>query len=106
MYYELREYRVRFEASAWYLERFRTEMVGRLERAGFTLIGAWTVEIGDGTTNDLLWLLQWTDLNERQAALARLQAQEGWADYSKGSAPVMMSVSSRILKPTEFSPLA
>ncbi len=105
MIYELREYKMVMHLQQDFLERFREDLVPGMEKLGFDFLGAWLTYIGPGSHTDLVWLLRWNDLGERDAAFDALHAQPGHPAYVLENGPRMTSVTVRFMHPTEFSPM-
>ncbi len=105
MYYELRRYTTTTSEARAFQAGFASELLPALEEAGFRLIGSWTVEIGDGSGADLLWLLQWGSLAEREQAYNIVRADPRNDEFRRRHAGSLVSVTSTLLKPTDFSPL-
>lgn len=106
MYFELRRYTTAMSAAAEFQRAFQSELLPILEDHGFDLVGAWTVEIGDGGSADLLWLLRWRDLAHRQASLEAARLDPRNDAFRDAHLSLLQSTWSQLLKPTSFSPLA
>jgi len=89
------------------LKRFETATTALFEKHGFKQIGYWTVAIGEGN-QDLVYMLQWESLAERDKKFAAFATDPDWIAARKKSeenGPLVASTSNSILAPTRFSPL-
>lgn len=106
MYFELRRYTTAVSAAAEFQAAFQSELLPVLEDHGFELVGAWTVEIGEGGSADLLWLLRWRNLAHREASLDGVRSDPRNNAFRDAYLGLLQSTSSQLLRPTSFSPLA
>jgi hypothetical protein len=104
--YELRHYRTTLDTASEFQINFGRDLLPALEDCGFDLVGAWTVEIGEGSAADLLWMLRWSTLAERDAAYETVRSDPRNAAFRAANLPFLVATSSEILRPTPFSPLA
>jgi len=105
--YELRRYELFGHNKDALYERFATKTVALFERHGFRQIGYFQTVIGPGP--DLIYLLGWEDLNERQSAWAAFHTDPDWiatrADSTIEHGLLVANTTSQILKPLAFSQL-
>jgi hypothetical protein len=67
--------------------------------------GFWTVAIGE-SNQDLVYILQWDSLAERDKRFAAFQSDPEWIEARRKSeedGPLVASISNSILTPTAFS---
>ena len=105
MLYELRHYKTTLAGATEFQTNFGQDLLPVLQECGFDLVGAWTVEIGDGDSADLLWMLRWPSLSERDAAYERVRSDPRNASFREENLPFLVATSTEILRPTQFSPL-
>jgi len=67
-------------------------------------VGAWFVQIGDLNTVHHLW--QFADLEERRHNREQSWSVPGWADTVHKTVPLIQTMSSKILVPMPWSPVA
>jgi heme-degrading monooxygenase HmoA len=107
MIHELRIYHAMPGRLPALLKRFETVTVRLFEKHGFKQIGYWTVAIGE-SNQDLIYILQWESLAERERKFAAFQADPEWIEArrkSEENGPLITSFSNSILAPTSFSAL-
>lgn len=104
--YELRHYKTTLAAATEFQANFGQDLLPVLKDCGFDLVGAWTVEIGDGNSADLLWMLRWSSLGERDTAYEKVRSDPRNIDFREENLPFLIATSTEILRPTKFSPLA
>jgi hypothetical protein len=108
MVYELRVYHCVPGRLPAILKRFDTVTCRLFEKHGIKQIGFWTVAIGE-SSSDLVYLLQWESLAERDEKFAAFGADPEWiAARTKSEAdggPIVASITNSILRPTSFSAL-
>jgi hypothetical protein len=105
MVYELRTYHCLPGRLPALLKRFETVTVRLFEKHGIKQLGFWTVAIGE-SNNDLVYILQWDSLAERDARFAAFQKDPEWIEARRKSeedGPLLTSISNSILNPTAFS---
>jgi len=108
MIYELRVYRCVPGRLAALLRRLETGGVSLFKRHGIRPVGFWTVEIGPSSSSELVYLLQWESLSERERKYASFLADADWValrDESEKDGPIVASITNYILAPTQFSAL-
>ncbi len=105
MLYELRIYDCAPGRLPALLNRFENTTLKIWDRFGIRQAGFWTTVIGE-SNHQLIYLLQWESLAEREEKWTAFQADPEWqskrADSEK-EAPIVANVSSQILAPTGFS---
>jgi len=105
MVYELRTYHCLPGRLPALLKRFETATIRLFEKHGIKQLGFWTVAIGE-SNNDLVYILQWDSLAERDARFAAFQKDPEWIEARRKSeedGPLLTSISNSILNPTAFS---
>jgi hypothetical protein len=109
MIYELRVYHCVPGRLPAIIKRFATATVGLFEKHGFKQIGYWTVAIGEGSGSDLIYMLAWDSLADRETKFAAFAADPEWIEARAKSeadgGPIVASVTNSILAPTAFSAL-
>ncbi|MFN8508657.1 MAG: NIPSNAP family protein [Dehalococcoidia bacterium] len=87
--------------------RFRDHTLALFEKHGMTNVGYWTNAIG-GRSDELWYILGFTDLAHRERAWAAFAADPAWqavrAESEKDGA-LVHHIENRILSPTNYSPL-
>jgi NIPSNAP protein len=105
MIYELRVYHCVSGRLPALLKRFETITLGLWQKHGIRQAGFWTVAIGE-SNQDLIYLLQWDSLAEREAKWNKFIVDPEWlakrAETERDGA-IVASVSNWILEPTSFS---
>jgi hypothetical protein len=105
MVYELRTYHCLPGRLPALLKRFETATIRLFEKHGIKQLGFWTVAIGE-SSNDLVYILQWDSLAERDARFAAFQKDPEWIEARRKSeedGPLLTSITNSILNPTAFS---
>jgi hypothetical protein len=67
-------------------------------------VGAWFVQVGDLNTVYHLW--QFADLEERKVRREQSWSVEGWGDTVHKTVPLIQTMTSRVLIPMPWSPVA
>jgi hypothetical protein len=87
------------------LKRFETITLDLWKRHGIRQAGFWTVMIGS-SNQDLVYLLEWDSLAEREKKWAAFQGDPEWiakrAETEKDG-QIVASITNAILQPTAFS---
>ena len=107
MIYELRNYHCLPGRLPALLKRFEIATIRLFEKHGFKQVGFWTVAIGE-SNQDLIYILQWESLAERDAKFATFQKDPEWLEARRKSeedGPLVASITNSILSPTAFSAL-
>jgi hypothetical protein len=101
----LYEYRC-YEAEPGRLEdldrRFRDLTVGIFERLGFRQLGFWIPE----GSNQLVYLLAWSDRAESEAKWKAFQSDQEWKEgkaVSERAGPLVATVTTQFWSPTAYS---
>ena len=105
MLYELRVYHCLPGRLPALMKRFETVTVRLFEKHGIKQFGFWTVAIGE-SNQDLVYILQWESLADRDKRLAAFQSDPEWIEARRKSeedGPLVASISNSILSPTAFS---
>jgi hypothetical protein len=104
MLYELRIYEAVPGRLPDLLKRFDTITLPIWERHGIRQAGFWTAEIG--TSNELIYLLAWESLAEREQKFGAFQSDPEWLEKrakTEENGPIVARVRASILRPTSFS---
>jgi hypothetical protein len=107
MIYELRNYHCLPGRLPALLKRFETATIRLFEKHGIKQVGFWTVAIGE-SNQDLIYILQWESLAERDAKFGTFQKDPEWLEArrkSEENGPLVASITNSILSPTAFSAL-
>ncbi|MGI9425841.1 MAG: NIPSNAP family protein [Hyphomicrobiaceae bacterium] len=105
MIYELRIYDCAPGRLPALLNRFENTTLKIWERMGIKQAGFWTTVIGE-SNQQLIYLLQWESLAEREQKWTAFQADAEWQEKraaSEKDAPIVANVASQIIAPTAFS---
>jgi NIPSNAP len=81
MIYELRTYHCLPGRLPALVKRFETATIRLLEKHGIQQLGFWTVAIGE-SNQDLIYMLQWESLAEREQRFAAFQSDPEWIEAS------------------------
>ena len=87
------------------LKRFETDTLRLFEKHGIRQLGFWTVAIGE-SNNDLLLILQWESLAERERKFGAFLEDPEWLEVRRKSEEdgrIEASITNTILVPTAFS---
>jgi len=104
MLHELRVYHVVPGKLPALLKRFETITTKIWERQGIRQVGFWTADIG--TSNVLIYMLEWESLAEREQKWSAFQADPEWNTKraeTERDGPLVARVRNSILRPTRFS---
>jgi hypothetical protein len=107
MIYELRVYHCMPGRLPALVKRFETVTVALFEKHGIRQVGFWTVAIGE-SNQDLVYILQWESLADRDKKFAAFQADPEWIAVrakSEADGPLVASITNTVLTPTKFSAL-
>ena len=105
MLYELRVYHCLPGRLPALLRRFETATIKLFEKHGIKQVGFWTVSIGE-SNQDLIYILQWESLAQREKCFAAFQADPEWIETRRKSEQdgrLVASISNNIMMPTAFS---
>ncbi|PKB65254.1 MAG: NIPSNAP family protein [SAR202 cluster bacterium Io17-Chloro-G2] len=106
MIYELRTYETIPGRLPALNARFADHTVGFFKRHGIHIVGFWTEDIG--TSNQLVYMLGFDSLADREAKWAAFQADPDWNKAraeSEVDGPINARVKNQILRPTAYSPM-
>jgi hypothetical protein len=87
------------------LKRFDQVTLQIWARLGIRQAGFWTFEVG-GSNHDLIYLLAWDSMTEREQKWAAFLADPEWLakrNESEKNGALVSSLSNAFLKPTAFS---
>jgi hypothetical protein len=85
-------------------KRFETITLKLWEKHGIRQVGFWTAEIG--TSNELVYLLEWEDLAERERKWQAFQSDPEWIEkraQTEANGPLVARLRNSILRPTSYS---
>src|SRR6202158_1758091 len=105
MIYELRVYHCLPGRLPALLKRFETVTMRLFEKNGFRQAGFWTVAIGE-SNQDLIYILQWDSLADREKKFASFQADPEWIEERRKreeGGPLVASMSNTIKTPPAVS---
>jgi len=108
MLYELRIYTAMPGRMPDMLARFQNHTLRIWERYGFRPVGFFTSLIGPDS-NELTYLLAWTDLAERESRWNAFLKDAEWMTArtaSESDGPIVARMANSFLNPTSFSALA
>jgi hypothetical protein len=103
MIYELRVYEVAPGKLPALHDQFQQVTLKIFDRLGFRQAGFWTADVG--TSNELIYLLAWESLAEREQKWAEFRASE-WPQMqakTEADGPFLLRIRSSILRPTPYS---
>jgi hypothetical protein len=105
MLYEIRTYTFKPLRAAEWLALYKTEALPIQQEYLGELIGFFTTEIGD--INQIVHVWAYKSLDDRLERRDRMAADPRWQAFgSKVKAlDILVSMESRIMRPTDFSPL-
>ena len=107
MIYELRTYEAEPGKMMALQGRFRDHTMKLFERHGLKVIGFWTYAHG-GWSNQLVYLLAFEDMADRDAKFAAFGADPDWQrarEESESDGPLVTRIRSDLMRPTDYSPL-
>lgn len=107
MIYELRTYEAAPGKMAELNARFRDHTLRIFERHGLEVVGFWTYAHG-GWNDQLVYLMRYEDMAERDAKWAAFAADEEWQrvrQESQPDGPLATRIRSDLLNPTDYSPM-
>ena len=108
MIYELRTYQVVPGKMKNLNDRFANITVPLFEKHGMKVIGFWETAIGEATTTELIYMLAFEDLGHYQRAWDAFIADPEWQAakrLTEVGGPLVNVASSKIIEPTDYSPL-
>lgn len=105
MLYELRRYELFGHNKEALFDRFAGSTIDLFDRHGFRQVGYFQTVIGDGP--ELVYLLAWDSLDERQAAWHAFESDPEWAAVRRSTTAehglLVAKTHSSILSPLPFS---
>jgi hypothetical protein len=104
MIYELRIYETIPGRLPDLNKRFETITLKIWERLGIKQAGFWTADVG--TSNELIYLIEWESLAERERKWAIFQADPEWNEkraQTEANGPIVARVRNSFLRPTSYS---
>jgi hypothetical protein len=104
MIYELRIYEVVPGRLPDLNRRFETITTKIWDRMGIKQAGFWTADVG--TSNELIYLLAWESLAEREEKWTKFQADPEWNEkraQTEANGPIVARVRNSFLRPTSYS---
>lgn len=87
------------------LHRFRHRTIPLLEELGIHITQFWTTMIGN-SNNELVYVIEWTSLGERQEKWAAFQSDPRWKairEETERNGPIVESIRNMILEPVSFA---
>ncbi|MBI4297427.1 MAG: NIPSNAP family protein [Chloroflexi bacterium] len=87
-------------------QRFANVTLPLWKKYGIRPVAFWTEDVG--TSNRLVYLLEWESLAEREQKFPAFQADPEWQRKraeSEKDGPLVARIENRILRPTPYSPL-
>ncbi len=87
--------------------QFKNHLLKLFERHGIKGIGYWTASVGD-YTDRLTYIVEWEDANTRDRAWEAFRNDPDWArarEESEGDGPIVKRIFTKMLTPTDYSPL-
>jgi NIPSNAP len=105
MIYEMRVYTCNPGKLPLLLKRFETTTLSLWQRHGIRQAGFWTTYVGP-SSHDLIYLIAWDSLAEREVKWAAFQADPEWIAkraLSEVDGPILANIASQLLSPTAFS---
>ncbi|HXZ06591.1 MAG TPA: NIPSNAP family protein [Paraburkholderia sp.] len=105
MIYEIRTYTFKPLRGAEWLALYKTDGLPLQQEFLGQLIGFFTTEIGDISQVVHIWAYQ--GLDDRLARRDKMAADSRWQEFGRKvkALDILVTMESRILRPTEFSPL-
>jgi NIPSNAP len=88
-------------------ERFRKHTLRLFERHGITPVAFFVAEIG-GASNELRYILSFSDLAARESAWRAFLADDEWQSVKQESevpGPLVTRIRNAVLTPVDYSPL-
>jgi hypothetical protein len=85
-------------------KRFETITLKIWERHGIKQAGFWTADVG--TSNELIYFLQWESLAEREQKWTAFQNDPEWLEKraaTEANGPIVARVRNSFLRPTPYS---
>lgn len=105
MIYELRTYTIKPTRLTEWLQLYKAEALEVQKEHLGGLIGFFTTEIG--ALNQVVHLWQFESLNDRESRRTKMGGDPRWQEFGRKNKDLdaIVQLESRVLRPTEFSPL-
>jgi hypothetical protein len=106
MIYEYREYRIVPGRMPDIQNRFAQITMGLFKKHGIRVVGFWETLVGE--SDELVYMLAWTDLAERERVWNAFLNDAEWQTAKKATeanGPIVARVVNKLWKPTTFSPM-
>jgi NIPSNAP len=105
MYYELRTYTIAPVKLADWLALYKREALPVQTECLGQLVGFFTTEFG--ALNQVVHIWAYTSLDDRAERRGKMMTDPRWQEFSRLNKELgaVMSLESRIMRPTDFSPL-
>lgn len=105
MIYELRTYTLKPTRTGDWVQLYKTDALEIQKEYLGGLIGFFTTEIG--TLNQVVHLWQFHSLDDRELRRGKMASDPRWQEFSRKNKELdaVLHLESRILRPTDFSPL-
>ena len=107
MIYEPRIYHAMPGRMPALLKRFETFTLKFWDECGIRPVGFWTTNVGENS-NDLYYILEWKNLDERQQKWDAFQGDPAWLkvkEETESEGALYTHITNYFLKPTSFSKL-
>ena len=108
MIYELRTYDAFPGKLPALNSRFANVTLGFFEKYNMKVVGFWTNNVGENTTNRLIYMLGFEDMAQRESAWAAFLAdpdrQKAFAESEKDGL-LVQHITNQIMRPTPYSPM-
>jgi len=105
MYYEMRTYTLAPLKLVDWLALYKREALAVQQETLGQLVGFFTTEFG--TVNQVVHIWAYTSLDDRAERRAKMAADPRWHEFSRLNKELgaVMALESRMMRPTDFSPL-
>ncbi|MHA6130024.1 NIPSNAP family protein [Pseudomonas fluorescens group sp. PF-1] len=105
MYYELRTYTIKPTRLGDWLSLYKSAALAVQQEHLGNLIGFFTTEIGEA--NQVVHIWGYTSLDDRMARRNAMAADPRWQAFAQQNKELdaVVTLESRLLRPTDFSPL-
>ncbi len=106
MIYELRTYSIKPTRLAEWLKLYKAEALEVQKEHLGGLIGFFTTEVG--VLNQVVHLWQFASLNDRESRRNGMGSDPRWQEFGRKNKELdaIVQLESRVLRPTDFSPLS
>ena len=101
MIYEHRSYTLQPGKRAEFIQRF-ARFMPLFEKYGAKVIGVWQTDVGN--SNEFIYVLAFKDFAQREVFWERFRQDEEYLEYQREGTRTA-NVTSKILRPTAYSPL-